>query len=139
VQHVTSGQLIHSVGASLSEDGQLAELQFVRANGQIAYIQFPAAMAGPMFVNIEEALAKVFEMQRALLKGNDPRLFFQVGMKRVTKVHGAIGDDGTPLLSFVLQSGMRIDLGMPKDAIPNLISWLRELEALRREPGSEPH
>jgi hypothetical protein len=78
-------------------------------------------------------------MQRALLKGNDPRLFFQVGMKRVTKVQGAIGDDGTPLLSFVLQSGMRIDLGMPKDAIPNLISWLRELEALRREPGSEPH
>jgi hypothetical protein len=135
---VDSGMLVSAVGAALSEDGKIAQLQFQRENGKIAYIDFLAAGAGPMLLNIEEALAKVFEMQRARLKGQDPRTFFAVGSKRVKALKPAIAA-GHPILSLELESGMRLDFALPENSLPELIGWLQDWEKVRIQPESAKH
>jgi hypothetical protein len=102
IMTVDPSQFVDAVGASLSQDGQTAKLQFKRKNGHVAYIQFPATAAANIILNIEQAVGTIFEKQRAMLKGEDPRTFFALGTKQVEKIQGAVAH-GIPIVSFVLK------------------------------------
>jgi hypothetical protein len=134
-----TGQFVTAVSASLSTDGDVAQLQFRRANGKIAYIDFPTAAAGPMMLNIEQAMGTLFEMQRARVHGEDPRGVFAIGAKKVAKIQGAISVDGQPVLSLLLESKMRLDFALPQGALRELIEWLEELEAAQKLPRGLKH
>jgi hypothetical protein len=126
---VDPSQFIDQVSAAISEDGRTAELQIIRANGQTTYLQFPSEGAASVLLAMEQQLAKVFEMQRARIAGQDPRSFFPIGAKRVKKVQGAIGMGNIPVLSFELESGLRLDLAIDHSQIHSLIEWLEGLES----------
>lgn len=128
-------QFLETVGASLSQDGQIAELQFKRKNGQVAHIQFPAAAAASIVLNIEGALGTIFEKQRAMLKGEDPRTFFGLGAKQVASIQGAVAK-GVPVVSFVLKSNLRLDFALDRKLIRELIVWLQELETSLDKPAA---
>jgi hypothetical protein len=134
---INKSQFVTNVAAGLSEDGHVAQLQFVRASGVSAYIQFPAAETASLLLSIEKALGEVFSLQRSLLKGQDPRTFFTIGAKRVSAIQGAVSTDGIPVLSIVLEQGVRLDLSLEGISIPELIEWLVGLnEASTQSPTS---
>jgi hypothetical protein len=126
-------QLVKSTSAALSLDGHIAELQFVRGNGKTARIHFPMDQAGSIILSIEEALGQLFDAQREMLKGQDPRAFFPLSVKRVSKVQGAVSAEGTPVLSLVLSTGVRLDLSLDQTTIPDLIAWLEDLAVAARK------
>jgi hypothetical protein len=102
-------QFLESVRAGLSQDGIVAELQMVRANGKVACIQFPAAAAASIMLNIEQALGTPFEKQRAMLKGEDPRAFFQaIGGFGGSTATGIAGAGGAATLSQDKRLPMRV-------------------------------
>jgi hypothetical protein len=127
------GTFLEAIGAALSEDGQVAELRLVRKNGTADHVRFPAAAAASVMLNIEQAIGTLFEKQRAMLAGQDPRTFFAIGAKHVVAIQGAVAQ-GAPVVSFVLKSGVRMDFRLEQEAIRDLISWLQELEAVSQKP-----
>jgi len=132
-------RFLTSIGAALSDDGKIAELRMQIANGQIAFLPFPAEAAATILVGIERQLGRVFEMQRARLGGHDPAAFFAMGALCTKEVLGTIATDGTPLLSFVLKSGLRLDFPLEKTKISGLIDLLQEFDALANQPMPPPH
>jgi hypothetical protein len=126
-------RFLKAVGASLSTDGQVSELQFVRADGSSADIQFPVAASAGFLFNVEHALGQVFEQQRTLLKGTDPRTFFQINTRRVAGIQGAVAQ-GVPIVSFTLQSNVRVDLALDRKQVRELAQWLLALEAGLDQP-----
>jgi hypothetical protein len=132
---VDPGQFVQAVSAALSQDSTVAQIEFRRANGQSAYIPFPVAAAGSMFLNIERALGQLFEMQRAALRGQDPRTFFAIGAKKVAAIQGAVAQ-GKPVISFVLESKIRLDLALEQTQVRELVEWLEELERGLDKPQS---
>jgi len=129
-------QFVTAVGASLSPDGKTSVLQFKLANGKTAHVLFPTEGASSIMLNIERALGTLYEKQRKLLKGEDPRAFFAIGAKRVSKIQGAVATTGDPVVSFVLDSGVRLDFALGQAAIPELIAWLEELETVAKAKPS---
>jgi hypothetical protein len=127
------GEFLDAVGAALSTDGRVAELQFLRKNKKAAYIQFPTEAASSILLNIEQALGKLFRMQREMLKGADPRHFFAIGAKHVVKIQGAVAQ-GSPVVSFLLKSDVRMDFRFDQTAIRELIEWLQGLETEAQKP-----
>jgi hypothetical protein len=125
---VDSSQLIMSVGATLSPNGQIAQINVVRANGETVQLPFPVAAAGAIMLTIEKALGTVFEKQRSLLKGQDPRVIFPIASKQVRRIQGAFAQDGRPVLSLVLTTGLRMDFALDQTTVPELMTWLQELE-----------
>jgi hypothetical protein len=124
-----------AVNARLSSDGAVAQLEFLRANGKSAYVDFPAAATGTVLLNIEQALGRLFEMQRAALRGQDPRAFFAIGAKHVEKIQGAVAQ-GKAVVSFALKSNVRLDFALDRTQVRGLIDWLQEVEkGLDRPPG----
>jgi hypothetical protein len=121
-------QFVEAVGASLSADGTVSELRFSRKNKSVIPIEFPTAAAASVLFNIEQALGRLFELQRAMLKGQDPRTFFSLGTKHVVKVQGAIAQ-GMAIVSFVLKSNVRLDFALDRTRVRELIEWLQEVEA----------
>ncbi len=124
-----TGQYVNEFTAAISKDGNISELQVKRANGSVAHLQFPTEHAGAVMMGIEQAIATLFEAQRKMLGGNDPRTHFPMAAKRITKFQGAMATDGTPLMSLVLDTGFRLDFVLPPAVIHDLIDWLQRLEA----------
>jgi hypothetical protein len=129
---VDEAKFLKAVGASLSTDGQVAELHFMRADGSIAYVQFPVSATGGVWLNIEHALGQLLEKQRATLKGADPRTFF-INAKRVASIQGAVAQD-VPIVSFTLLSNVRVDLALDRKQVRELAEWLLGLEASLDQP-----
>jgi len=129
---------VTSVDADISEDGQIAELQFVRQNGKTAYVQFPTPAAAEIMLNIEQALGALFEKQQATLKGQNAKTSFSNGPKRVVAIQSAVTQKA-PVLSFVLDSGVKLDFRLEKEALSDLILWLRELAGLMQKPPERSH
>jgi DNA polymerase I-like protein with 3'-5' exonuclease and polymerase domains len=125
---------VTSVDADISEDGQVAELQFVRKNGKTAYVQFPTSAAAEMMLNIEQALAAILEKQQTKLNGHNSKTAFGAEPKHVVAIQGAVAQKA-PVLSFVLKSGLRLDFRLEKEALSDLILWLRELAGLMQKPS----
>jgi len=126
--------LLKSVAVALLNDGRIAELQFKLTSGAVIPVRFKAEHTSSVMLNLEQKLGEVFEKQSELLKGQDPRTMFPVAAKTVEKLQGAIATDGRPVLSMALQSGVRLDFALDQNAIPDLIDWLRELEAAGHQP-----
>ena len=129
---------VTSVDADISEDGQVAELQFVRKNGKTTYIQFPTPVTTEIMINIEQALGALFEKQQAKLKGRDAKTSFANGPRHVVAIQGAVAQKA-PVLTFVLESGVRLDFRLEKEALSDLILWLRELAGLMQKPPERSH
>jgi DNA polymerase I-like protein with 3'-5' exonuclease and polymerase domains len=127
---------VTSVDADISEDGQVAELQFVRKNGKTAYVQFPTPQAAEIMLNIEQALAALFEKQQTMLNGHNSKMSFGAEPKHVVAIQGAVVQKA-PVLSFVLESGVRLDFRLEKEALSDLIAWLRELAGLMQKPSQQ--
>jgi hypothetical protein len=132
-------QFVTAVAAKLSPDGKTSVLVFKLANGKENYVQFPTGESASLMLNLEQALGTLFEQQRKLLKGADPRELFAVGAKRVSKIQGAVSTTGDPVVSFVLDTGVRLDFALGQTALPELIAWLKELEAVAKEKPSARH
>jgi hypothetical protein len=130
---------VKAVGGGMSADGNVFMLQFMQANGRPVSISFPAAAASSLMLDTEKALGLLFQQQRQILGGQDPRTFFPMGAKRAKTIQGAIGHDGTLVLSLVLATDMRLDLSMPLDAIPGLIGLLQTLQTTQRKGRSKGH
>ena len=126
---IDPGEFLKEFGAAITKDGRVAELQIKRANGSVAHLRFPTENAGAVMVSIEQALATLFEAQRKMLGGDDPRNHFPMAAKRVAKFQGAASSDGTPMMSLVLESGLRLDFALSQTIIGGLIEWLQRLEA----------
>jgi hypothetical protein len=125
---VDPGNFLNRIGATLSADGKVAQLNLVNENGKKAFIQFPTSTAGTVLLDIEQALGQLFEKQRVMLKGEDPRCFFGVCNKNVVKIQGAIAE-GHPVVSFVLKSDLRLDFVLDRNLLRGLIEWLQDVEA----------
>jgi hypothetical protein len=136
---VDSNQFVMSVGATLSPDGQVAQINVARANGETVELPFPVAAAGSIVLTIEEALGTMFERQRSRLKGQDPQAVYPIGAKKIQKIQGSIAQGGIPVLSLALVTGLRLDFSLDQTAIPDLIGWLQGLEAARKTPQRLEH
>ena len=136
---IDHSQFLTEIDAALSDDGSVAELRMQRANGQTVSLQFPVEAAATILLGIELQLGKVFEKQRDRLGGRDPRTFFAMGAMRAKSIQGALATDGTPLLSFVLESGLRIDFALPKMTISDLLDWLQEFDTFANLPMQPPY
>jgi hypothetical protein len=136
---VNPSLFVKAVGGGVSDDGHTFMLQFMQADGHQVSISFPAARASSVMLDAEKALGLLFQQQRRILGGADPRTFFPIGVKRAKTIQGAIGHDGTPILSIVLATDMRLDIGVGRNAIPDLIRILRGLQTAQRKGPSKAH
>lgn len=129
-------QFLKAFGAALSGDGRVAELQCARVDGRVVRLHFRPEEAGAMLLGIEGALAKVAAAHRKLLQGLDPRNVFPVTAKSVSRIQGGIASDGTPIVSLLLNDGLRLDFSLGRAPLSDLIAWLKSLEtASRAGPG----
>jgi hypothetical protein len=125
---VDPGQMVRGVQGGLGEDGKTGGLQFKRANGTTTNLQFPMEQAAGLLLGIEQQLGQMFERQRQMMpKGIDPRAWFPMSAKRVSNIQGAVGKDGTPVLSLVLSTGVRLDLALDQKSVRDLAAWLETL------------
>jgi hypothetical protein len=76
------------------------------------------------FAEHEQAAGQAWELQKQALGGSDPRLAYRVNARSVQRFQGAYSTDGKPLMTVVLTTGLRLDLAVPLDDIPQLIEWL---------------
>jgi hypothetical protein len=133
-----TGQYVNEFTAAISKDGLVSELQVKRANGSVAHLQFPTETAGAVMMGMEQAIATLFEAQRKMIGGKDPRTYFPMAAKRIAKFQAAAATDGTPIMSLILDSGLRLDFVVPQAVIHDLIEWLQRLEvASRMRPAAQ--
>lgn len=126
-------EFVQAVRAALSLDGTVAQLEFIRANGTQAHVHFPMALTTEVVLNIEKALGILFEKQRERLQGSDPRGSYPFKPKRVTAFQGAVAD-GVPILSFVLEGNLRLDIALDGVKIRKLVDWL---EGIAEDSGKQ--
>ena len=130
---------VKTIGGGMSDDGRTFTLQFDLANGMPVNISFPAVAAAAIFMGIQQQIGRLFEHQRTLLKGQDPRTFFPVGALKAEKIQGMFSHDGRPLVSVTLEGGLRLDFPVTREAILDLIAFLMELKEGSRTPPPPPH
>jgi hypothetical protein len=132
-------KFVKAVGGGMSDDGHTFMLQFGLANGSATAITFPAAAASSLMLDTEKALGSLQRRQRAMLKGEDPRIFFPIGAKRAKTFQGAISHDGRPVLSLLLETDLRLDISVDPAQIPALIEFLRDLLTTQRKASRKAH
>ena len=120
-------QFVRKLGLSLTEDGRAVGLEFVRENGTVAHLQFRYEDLPNLALHIEDAMGKAHYQQVASLKGADPRLIYQVRPRKVTSIQGGTATGGIPVVTVVLDTGLRLDLALDKTLLAELIPWLKRL------------
>jgi hypothetical protein len=124
------GQFLDKIGFAFAENGRVIEIQFMRKNGSVVHL--PCEFS-TLVLRIGQAAGQAWELQRQALGGTDPRLMHPVTTQRVASFQGA-SVDRKPLLTVVLATGLRLNLSLPEDGIPELIAWLEEFERSRTKP-----
>jgi len=127
-------QFLDKIGFAFAENGRLVELQFMRKNGNVVHLPCEFADLATLTLRIEQAAGQAWELQRHSLGGTDPRLMHPVTARKVARLQGAYSTDRKPLMTVVLTTGLRLDLFLPEDDIPELIAWLEEFERSRSKP-----
>jgi hypothetical protein len=128
------GQFLDKIGCAFTENGRVVELQFMRKNGSVVHLLCEFADLATLTLRIGQAAGQAWELQRQALGGTDPRLMHPVTTQRVASFQGAYSVDRKPLLTVVLTTGLRLNLSLPEDGIPELIAWLEEFERSRTKP-----
>jgi len=132
-------EFVTSIVSALSENGAIAELKFTRGNGTISHIRFPTEQTSSVMLSIEQSLGELFEKRLKITKGVDPKLIFPVAAKTVTTVQGAVSRQGTPVITFVLSSGLRLDFAVDRELVRELSEWLATLEQAQSQPQKPPN
>jgi hypothetical protein len=130
---------VEDIAGGMSADGRLFRLRFILADGQQIPVIFPSERAAAIVTTIAQVVGEQFNRQRDLLKGHDPRAFFPVGAFRTSKIEGGITQEGRPVLSVSLESGLRLDIQIERSTIPELIAILQDIEGTRVEEPRSPH
>ena len=130
---VEDGEFVKQFEAAISKNGLVSELRIKRGDGSLARLKFPTEQAGAFLIGIEQAVATLFEAQRKMAGGQDPRNVFPMAAKRIARIQGAAASDGTPMLSIVLDSGARLDFAIPREIIRELIQYLQDIDAAARQ------
>src|SRR4051812_6890138 len=115
---------VNSVAASLSDDGRTALLEFQLEDGNTVPVSFPTERTCPLLLDMQHVLGTLFTQQRELLKGLDPRLYLPIFPMDVEEIQGG-AVQGKPVLSLLLRSKLRLDVGLERSVIRDLIAWLR--------------
>jgi hypothetical protein len=126
-------QFFDKIGFGFANDGRTVELRFVRKNGKTAYVPCEYGDLASLILKIGSAAGQAFELQTQAL-GADPRLINPIRTQAVDRLQGASSIDGKPLITAVLKSGLRLELAIPEDQIPELIEWLETLESSLSTP-----
>ena len=105
----------------------------MRKNGTTAYVPCEYGDLASLILQIGSAAGQAFELQTQAL-GADPRLINPIKTQAVERLQGASSIDGKPLITAVLKSGLRLELAIPEDQIPELIEWLQTLESSLSRP-----
>ncbi len=129
---------LKAVAAGLSEDGRTAQLQFLLDDDSTVTVPFPSHHAATAMLEIQSALGTVFEQQRALIKGQDPRTIFAIQPMHPEAIQGG-AVQGLPVLSFVLSSKVRLDFALPQNKLRDLIVLLEGLEHDLRSGKTTAH
>jgi hypothetical protein len=127
---------LDQIGFGFAEDGTFVELHLIRKNGKTAYVPIEFGDLANVVLRIEQAAGQAWELQKKALSV-DPRLVHPITVSLVDSLQGAYSTSGEPIITVVLKTGLRIDLGMPWEDIPPLIEWLEELTASRLQ-GKQP-
>lgn len=122
-------QFLQKIGLGFAEDGNVVELRLMRRNGQIAYVPCEYDDLSRLCLQIQYAAQQSWELQKQALGGTDPRTMRPTRAHGVERVQGAISHDQKPLMTVALKTGLRIELAIPEDDIPELIEWLEELQS----------
>jgi hypothetical protein len=126
-------EFLQGFGGAISPDGRIGQLECVRANGTKTYLQFPMEAAGNIATMFHRAIGSLFEKQRELLKGTDPRNIMPMGVMHLKSVQGAVAQ-GRPILSLVTREDVRLDFWLGETSASELIEWLRGLSDASRQP-----
>jgi hypothetical protein len=131
---IDRSQFLDQIGFGFAEDGQIIELRLMRKNGTVAHILCNYPDLANLALRIEQVAGQAWQLQSQALGGTDPRLAHPVTARKVVRLQGAYSIDRKPLLTVVLSTGLRLDLSLPEDGIPELIAWLEEFEQSRSKP-----
>jgi hypothetical protein len=129
-------QFVKKLGLSLTADGRTVGLQFVRENGTVAHLQFKYEDLPNVALHIENAMGKAYDRQVANLKGVDPRRMYQVKPRKVREIQGGTATGGIPVITVVLDTGLRLDLALDQTSLSELIPWLKKLLENSREAAA---
>jgi hypothetical protein len=127
---VDRSTFLDQLGFGFAEDGTFVELHLIRKNGKAAYVPVEFGDLANVVLRIEQAAAQAWKLQEQALSV-DPRLVHPITTSLVDSLQGASSTSGEPIITVVLKTGLRIDLGVPWEDIPALIEWLEELTASR--------
>jgi hypothetical protein len=128
-----TSQYLRGFGGAISEDGRVGQLECVRANGTKTYLQFPMEAVGSIVIMFHRAIGSLFEKQRELLKGTDPRNIFPMGVMHLKSLQGAVAQ-GKPILSLVTREDVRLDFWLDQTSKSELIEWLQGLSQASQNP-----
>jgi hypothetical protein len=136
---IDRSQFFDQIGFGFADDGRVVELRFKRKNGKVAYVPCNFSDLSALVLHIEKAAGQAWELQTQALGGTDPRLMQPIRVHAADRFQGARSTEGKPLISVVLKTGLRLELSIPEDDIPELILWLEELQASRSKPRRPRH
>lgn len=125
---------LNQIGFGFADDGKIVEMRFLRRNGKTAYVPCEYADLSSLCLRIQQAAGQAWELQKQALGGVDPRLMNPIRAHGVERLQGAYSTDQKPLMTVVLKTGLRIELSIPEGDIPELIEWLKELQASLSKP-----
>jgi hypothetical protein len=134
---VDRSKFLDQIGFGFPEDGKVVELRLIRKNGKVALVPVEFGDLSNLVLRIQQAAGQAWDLQTQALGGVDPRLVHPITVSVVDSLQGAYSTTGEPMMTVVLKSGLRIDLGLPLEDIPALIESLEQLTASRLQ-GKQP-
>jgi hypothetical protein len=120
---------LDQIGFCFAEDGRIVELRLIRKNGQPAYVPVEFGDLSNLVLRIQQAAGQAWELQKQALGGVDPHVVHPITVSVVDSLQGAYSTAGDAILTVVLKTGLRINLGLPLEDIPALVESLEELTA----------
>lgn len=131
-----TAHFVTTIGSALSEDGEAAQLQFHRASGGVANVDFPTASMGDLLMAITAAMDRLVERQRK--SGRGPKKFFDLEAKRAAKIRGVISE-GSPMLSVTLSSGVVLTFTVALADLQLLRALLETIESTVEQARGQPN
>lgn len=126
---------IKKIDYAISPDGQTTLLRFHLTDGTIATIPLTCDDLSDATLKIGQAHRSAWEQQQKRLGGADPRQFYAFKPMKVVNWETAVSNDGTPLVSLILASGARLDLGLDQNSTSEFLQWA---DRIRSAPPKGP-